>query len=126
MHPLFALLATQPQLLVEHALAYSALIHQELGVTYAAWRHQTVLRAVALGCAGVAWVLGGVALMLWAVMPVALVHAAWILLAMPLLPLAVAAVCLWQARGLGTGNSFARLTRQIEDDMAMLRATGSP
>ncbi|MFZ4622809.1 MAG: hypothetical protein ACOYNF_01100 [Rhodoferax sp.] len=126
MHPLFALLATRPQLLVEHTLAYSALINQEFGVAYAAWRRQTVLRAVALCCAGVAWVLGGVALMLWAVTPAALVHAPWALWAMPLLPLAVAALCAWQARGPSTGNMFARLTRQIEDDMTMLRATGSP
>ena len=126
MHPLFALLATQPQLLLEHALAYSALIHQELGAGYAAWRRQTVLRATALCCAAVAWVLGGVALMLWAVTPVALVHAPWALWAMPLSPLALAVVCLWLARGSDTGNALARLTRQIEDDLAMLRATGSP
>ena len=126
MHPLFALLATQPQLLVEHALAYSALINQELGVTYAVWRHQTLLRAAALSCTVVAWVLGGVALMLWAATPVALIHAPWALFVMPLLPLAVAAVCLWQARRSGAGNTFNRLTQQIEDDLAMLRATGSP
>ncbi len=126
MHPLFTLLATQPQLLVEHALAYSALINQECGVAYATWQRQTVLRAVALGCAAVAWVLGGVALMLWAVTPVALLHSPWALWAMPLLPLGVAAVCVWQAGQSGAGNVFAKLTRQIEDDLALLRATGSP
>lgn len=125
MHPLFALLATRPQLLVEHALAYSALINQELGATYAAWRRQAVLRAVALGCAAVAWALGAVALMLWAVTPPALIQASWVLFAMPLLPLVVAAVCMVQARQSDAGHSFARLTQQIEDDLVMLRAASS-
>lgn len=126
MHPIFALLATHPQLLVEHALAYSALINQELGATYAAWWRQAVLRAVALGCAVVAWVLGGVALMLWAVTPLALIQASWALFAVPLLPLAVAAVCLAQASPSQPSHSFARLTQQIEDDLTMLRAASSP
>lgn len=123
MHPLFALLVTRPQLLVEHALAYSALLNQESGLAYAAWRRQTLLWLVALGCAAVALVLAGVAVMLWAVTPVAPVHAPWVLLGVPLLPLAVAVVCVWRAPG--TDDNFARLTRQVEDDLAMLRAAAS-
>lgn len=126
MHPLFALLATRPHLLVEHALAYAALIDQELGVTYSEWRRQTVLRAVAVGCVAVAWVLGSVALMLWAATPPAQIHAPWALLVMPLLPLAAAALCLLVARTSDRSQSFTRLAQQLESDLSLLRAASSP
>ena len=126
MHPLFALLATQPQLLVEHALAYSALINQEMAQAYADWRRQTVLRAIALSCVGISWVLSGVALMLWVVTPSEEVNTPWVLWLIALFPLAVAAICVVQARKSDQGNSFNRLTRQIEDDIAMLRAASTP
>ena len=92
-------------------------------ITPVSYTHLDVYKRQALGCAAVALVLAGVAVMLWAVTPVAPVHAPWVLLGVPLLPLAVAVVCVWRAPG--TDNNFARLTRQVEDDLAMLRAAAS-
>ena len=65
MHPLLALLATRPQLLVDHAQAYAELFNEEFALARAAWRRQVLLFAVALCCLGVAAVLAGVATLLW-------------------------------------------------------------
>lgn len=126
MHPLLALLATRPQLLVDHARAYAALVDEEFDVAFAAWRRRAVLLAVALCCLAVAAVLAGVALMLWAVNPVLQPHAPWVLWFTPMLPLLGAATCLVLARNATPNHAFANLGRQISADLAMLRAVSPP
>ena len=126
MHPLFSLLATRPQLLVDHAQAYAGLFHEEFSQSLNAWRRWALLQAVALCSLGVAAVLGGVAVMLWAVTPVLLVQAQWILWATPLMPLTVAIVCTWMASRQSPTDAFEKLGRQLGADMAMLRAADSP
>ena len=126
MHPLLTLLATRPQLLADHAQAYAGLIHEEFGQSFAAWRRWAVLQAAALCCLSVAAGLGGVAAMLWAVTPPLLVQAAWILWAMPLLPLLVAILCVWTASRQRPTDAVGNLGRQLGADMAMLRAAESP
>ena len=126
MHPLFALLATRPQLLLDHAQAYSALFLEEFNQAFTSWQRRVALQAVALCCLAVAAMLAGVALMLWAVSPDLHIHVYWVLLVVPLLPLLAAVVCLWLAQQ-STGNDvFATLSRQISADAAMLRAASSP
>jgi hypothetical protein len=122
MHPLFALLTTRPQLLMDHAQAYAALFHEEFCMARTAWQMQFLWQAVALCGLGAAVVLGGVGLMLWAVTPLAEIHALWALFVAPLLPLAIAAVCIRWARQQSQSEEFANLTRQIKADLAMLRA----
>jgi cytochrome bd-type quinol oxidase subunit 2 len=126
MHPLLALLATRPQLLVDHAQAYATLFNEEFDQACTSWQRRAMLQAVALCCLGVAAVLAGVALMLWAVSPELHIHAPWVLWAMPLLPSLAAATCLVMARGSTRKEVFANLTRQISADMAMLRAASWP
>jgi cytochrome bd-type quinol oxidase subunit 2 len=126
MHPLLGLLATRPQLLVDHAQAYAALFSEELDQACATWQRRAVLQAVALCCLGVAAVLAGVALMLWAVNPVPQTYAPWVLLFTPLLPLLVAAACLVLVRKSNCEHAFANLSRQISADIAMLRTLNSP
>ena len=121
MHPLLHLVATQPQLLADHAEAYAELVAAEIGTASAAWKRRALLNAVALCCLVVAVVLAGVALMLWAVIPAAQMHAAWVLIAAPLLPVAVALGCLLAARAQDEGGVFENLRRQMKADMAMLR-----
>ena len=125
MHPLLTLLATRPQLLVDHAQAYTALFNEEFGLACATWRRQVLLYAVALCCLGVAAVLAGVATMLWFA-TAAPAHALWVLVAVPTVPLLVAVVCLLLARQPPQSASFANLSRQINEDVAMLRAAGEP
>ena len=65
LHPIFHLIANQPQLLGNHAQAYSELIGTELALQSAAWVRRALLGAVMLGLLCIAVVLAGVALMFW-------------------------------------------------------------
>lgn len=124
LHPLFHLLATQPQLLGDHAQAYGELIGTELAAQAAAMKHRALLGALALCLLGVATVLAGVALMLWVTQPPALPQATlWVLGLVPGIPAVLAAVCglLARAPSNATDPAFAELRRQLQADMALLR-----
>jgi uncharacterized membrane protein YqjE len=126
MHPLLTLLATRPQLLADHAQAYAGLFHEEFGQSFATWRRWAMLQAVALCFLGVAAVLGGVAVMLWAVTPPLLIQAPLVLWVMPLLPLLGAILCIWTASRQSPTDAFGNLGRQLGADMAMLRTAELP
>lgn len=121
MHPLLHLIATRPHLLADHAEAYAELVAAEIGSVSAAWKRRAMLNAVALCCLGVAAVLAGVALMLWAVIPAAPVQALWVLIAVPLVPMAMAVWCVLAAQPQGDDGPFDNVRRQVKADMAMLR-----
>lgn len=126
LHPLLRLIATQPQLLAEHAEAYAELVATEVSSASTAWKRRALLNAVAQCCLGVAAVLAGVALMLWSVIPVADIRVPWALVAAPLLPAAVAAGCLWAARTRGQQGTFDSLRQQMKADIVLLREAGAP
>ena len=119
-HPLLRLIATQPQLLADHAESYAGLVGEELGKTTLVWKKRVLLNAVALCLVGVACVLGGVALMLWAVMPAANIHAPWALIAAPAVPALVALWCAYEGQR-ESGDTFKDLKQQIAADLVMLR-----
>ena len=121
MHPLLRLIATQPHLLADHAEAYAELLEAEVGQLSSAWKRRAVLNAVALCSLGVSAVLAGVALMLWAVIPGTSIQAPWALVAAPLLPFGVAALCLLAARPQVSGGGFDKLRQQLKADLLMLR-----
>jgi len=125
MSPLLTLLATQPQLLAEHLQGYSALLNEELRLATQRWRRQALLQVAAFCSLSVALVLGGMALMLWAVTEVVHERTLWVLWATPMLPLVTAVVCLLMARQPANTEAFANLSRQVNADMAMLRAAGA-
>ena len=123
-HPLLRLIATQPQLLADHAESYADLVGEELGKTTAVWKKRVLLNAAALCLLGVAAVLAGVALMLWAVTPAANIHAAWALLASPAVPALLAVWCAFEGQR-ETAAVFKDLKQQIAADMVMLRAVSA-
>ena len=125
LHPLLRLIATHPQLLVDHVEAYADLLAEEIGHVSTAWKRRTLLQAVALCSVAVAAVLAGVAIMLWATVPLAEMHAPWALVAAPLLPIAIAIGCLVAAGQLTTKN-FDYMRQQIKVDMDLLREVGTP
>jgi len=125
LHPLLHLVATQPQLLAEHAEAYAELIAAQVGTASVALKRRAMLGAVALCCLGVAAVLAGVALMLWAVIPPADIHATWALIVGPLLPAVASAACLAAARSDGEAGGFSALREQLRADIGMLREAGT-
>ena len=119
------LVATQPQLLADHVEAYAALVNDEMGDAVSAWTRRVLLSAVALGLLGVGAVLGGVALMFWAVMPALDVPAIWALLMVPAVPIAVSLLCLLACRR-ELPSAFADMKQQFAVDFAMLREVSSP
>lgn len=126
MYPLLYLVATRPQLLVDHAEAYADLVAAEVSNASVIWKRRAKLNAVALCSFAVTAILAGVALMLWAVIPVANIQAPWVLLATPLLPMVVTIWCLVTARTRPEDGAFDALRRQLKADMAMLREATVP
>jgi uncharacterized membrane protein YqjE len=121
MHPLFLLLATRPQLLADHAEAYAELVAVEVNRMSATWMRLALLNAMALCSLSVAVALAGVALMLWAVMPALPAQAPWVLIVLPLLPLAAAVGCLLATQRDGQREAFDNLRQQFKADVLMLR-----
>ena len=119
-HPLLRLVATQPQLLADHAEAYAGLVAEELGKTGAALKQRLLLATVALSLTAVAVVLAGVALMLWAVLPATAIQAPWALVVAPVVPALVALGCGLAARQ-EQASAFADLKQQVAADLVMLR-----
>lgn len=119
-HPLLRLVATRPDLLADHAEAYAGLLGEEVGRVATGWKRRIALQAVALCMAGVAVVLGGVALMLWAALPAASLQLPWALWAVPATPALLALVCVLVAHG-PANDGFALLKQQLAADLVMLR-----
>jgi uncharacterized membrane protein YqjE len=123
---LIRLAMAQPQLLVEHADAYAELAAAEFGEASTHLKRQALLHAAALCGLGVATVLGGVALMLWAVTPAAQIHTPWLLGGVPLLPAAAALACALAARRARRKEAFPAVRRQVRADIVMLQETCTP
>lgn len=121
MHPLLTLLRTQPHLLADHAEAYAELLATEIDRVSTAWKRQALLAAAALCSLAVAAVLAGVALLLWAVVAHDQMPAPWLLIAVPLAPMAVALWCRIAARTSVDRKAFSNVKQQLQADIAMLR-----
>lgn len=119
MHPLFRLAATDPALLADHLQAYGELASGEALDVLGRWQRAALLQLAALACAAVGLTLAGVALMLWAVGPVAV---PWLLVAVPALPLLVALACHQAARGAWAQRGSSVLREQWAADLALLRS----
>ena len=124
MHPLLHLIAIRPQLLAGHAQAYADLVATEWPRARSAWRRQALLKVLAWLSLTSAVLLGGMALMLWAVLPLASMPTPWLLIVVPLLPATVGAACLVAARHAREGQLLDILGQQLSADLAMLQATG--
>lgn len=124
-HPLIRMMATRPELLAAHLSAYAQLI----GVQ--ADEARMVLRTRALLLAGLAsGLLLGLALAGTAGLVVAAVRwdgmpAPWLLIAIPALPLGLAAVCGWALSRQPEAWSTRLLREQMAADAALLREAGA-
>lgn len=125
LHPIFRLVATQPQLLGQHAQAYGELVGTEISAQAGVWSRRVLLIALTLCLLGVTMVLAGVALMLWAT-SVPEPRSAWVLLVVPCVPAVGAIACylLARQRGAADADAFAELRRQMQADLALLRELG--
>jgi len=125
-HPLFRLIASEPQMVADHVQAYSELVADELGAVASQWKRRMVLQALSLACIVVAAVLIGVALMLWAVVPSANMNAPWVLIAAPAIPLVLALWSHMAAKAPAVDRGFSAIREQLAADAAMLRSVSAP
>ncbi|MEP7056188.1 MAG: phage holin family protein [Caldimonas sp.] len=120
-HPLLHLVATKPHLLGDHVEAYAALVGAEVGKTSKAMVSRAVYYAVALFLLATGLTFVGVALMLWAVVPADNMNVPWLLVLVPLVPLAAGGFCLAKAKSHPAQNAFETVKEQLHADLAMLR-----
>lgn len=113
--PLLRILLDEPALLTAHAAAYSELIKEESGMLQARIARRIGYLFVVYGCALLALLFAGVALMLYAVTG----GGHWLLWLVPVVPLAVALVTGWVVWRQPRGASFPKTRAQIGEDMQM-------
>lgn len=120
-HPLFIAMAKEPSLFLEHADAYADLAVAEL----ACWKSRLKQRATLTLVAALLCVLGlglaGVACLLAAALPVQTMPLPWLLWALPLGLLLLAAFFGWRVRQLRDDAPFATLREQVAQDVATLK-----
>jgi cytochrome bd-type quinol oxidase subunit 2 len=120
-HPLFITIAKQPAVFLDHADAYAELAMAEV----ACWRSRLQQRATLIVAAVLLALLGlglaGVATLLAAALPLHAMPQPWLLWALPLVPLLIAALLAWRIRQLEPGSGFAILREQMAQDLATLK-----
>lgn len=120
-HPLFITMAKEPGLFLEHADAYADLAVAEL----TSWRSQLQQRAMFAAAAALFALLGlglaGVAGLLAAALPWQTMPLPWVLWALPLALLLLAAFLARRAQQLGNDTAFSTLRGQIAQDLATLK-----
>jgi len=120
-HPLLHLVASQPHLLGDHVEAYSELIGAEVQKTTKSIISRAIYWGVALFLVVMGLLFTGVALMLWAVVPGDSMNAPWLLVAVPVVTLAIGAFCAFRAKAQTAESAFGTIKQQLNADMAMLR-----
>ena len=115
------LITQKPHLLLEHADAYSDLLAQEISHAAKTWRYRLWMGISTILLAASAALLAGFGLMLWSTVPAAQIHTAWLLWAIPLLPLALALICALKLNNQVKNRVFSDLRLQIKEDLALLR-----
>lgn len=120
-HPAFIALARQPGLVIDHADAYLDLASAELDEWSGQWKRRAGLGVTAAVLAGIGLLLGGVALLALAVVPVSDMPLPWLLLVVPLVPLLAAAALAAYRHRLVQQPAFAELRQQLAQDLATLR-----
>jgi cytochrome c biogenesis protein CcdA len=120
-HPIFSVLITKPELVVDHVAGYAALVQEEASTVGVAVAKRAVAWAVAGVAAFVFLVLAGVAIMLGAVNGF---HWALVLTPGVVLVIAIGAVIVARQK-LPTKAAFTELRAQLDADAQALRMMGA-
>jgi peptidoglycan/LPS O-acetylase OafA/YrhL len=119
-HPIFSVLITRPELVMDHVAGYAALVQEEastVGVQVArraaAWAVAAVGLLVFLILAGVACMIGATSDYHWA------------LIVVPAVPLVIAIAALLVARKPLPSSAFTELRAQLDADAQALRTMGA-
>jgi hypothetical protein len=119
-HPIFSVLVSRPELVMDHVAGYAALVQEEASSVGT----EVAKRGIAWAVCGVGaflfLLLGGVAVMLAALSD----GFHWALVLVPAIPLVVAALAFTAARKPMPGRAFAELRAQLDADAQALRTLG--
>lgn len=119
-HPIFSVLITRPELVMDHVAGYATLVQEEastVGVQVA--RRAAAWAVVAVGLL-VFLILAGVACMMGATGDY---H--WALVVVPAVPLAIAIAAFFVARKPLPSSAFTELRAQLDADAQALRTMGA-
>jgi DNA-binding transcriptional LysR family regulator len=125
-HPVFRLAAAQPLWLAGHAAAYASLVSEELVLSGQSLQRRLTLQLAGGASLAVAFVLAGVALMLWFTLPREGAGMVPVLLITPAVPAGLGFWCLWAASRPVSRKAFARLREQLGLDASLLRTPDLP
>lgn len=121
MLPLLRVLAGESGTLVDHASAYADLAGEELQRLGQSWTRRLGWLIAAGACALAALLLGGVSLLLWAMLPAPEPARLWLLWAVPALPALLSALALAAARLSTQQPAFEVLRGQLREDLELVR-----
>lgn len=120
-HPAFIAIAKQPGLLLEHANAYADLASAELDEWGLRCKRRALFTTAAAVFVAMGLLLGGMALLLLAVIPQEGMPMPWLLWVVPGLPLLIGAGLAVTATRLDRAPPFVELRQQVAQDLATLR-----
>lgn len=120
-HPIFSVLITRPELVVDHVAGYAALVQEEASTVGVAVAKRAIAWAVAAVAVLVFLVLAGVAVMLGAVSGF---HWALVIVPAVVLAIALGAFAVAQQK-LPTKAAFTELRAQLDADAQALRTIGA-
>jgi peptidoglycan/LPS O-acetylase OafA/YrhL len=120
-HPIFSLLITKPELVMEHVAGYASLMREEASSVGLEVAKRAVAWGVTLFAALVFLILAGVAAMLAAMQD----QFHWAFVLVPLVPLAIAVAAFMVARKRLPEKAFGELKAQLDADAQALRAIGA-
>ncbi len=119
-HPIFSVLITRPELVMDHVAGYAALVQEEASTVGVQVARRAVAWAAAAVGALVFVILAGVACMIGATSEF---H--WALVVVPAVPLLVAVAAFLVARKPLPSSAFNELKAQIDADAQALRTMGA-
>jgi uncharacterized membrane protein YqjE len=121
LHPIFSVLVSKPELVMEHAAGYAALMREEASSVGKEMAKRAVAWGITLFALLVFLILAGVALMLAAVQD----RFHWAFVLVPAAALAIAVLGFLQARKPLPEKAFTELKAQLDADAQALRAIGA-
>jgi hypothetical protein len=120
-HPIFTVLVSRPELVVDHVAGYAALVQEEASTVGVEVAKRAVAWAVAVMAAVVFLVLAGVAVMLGAIQD----EFHWALVLVPAAALAMSVAAFFVARQRLPSKAFNELKAQLDADAQALRTIGA-
>jgi hypothetical protein len=120
-HPIFSVLISKPELVMDHIAGYASLMHDEASTVGHVFARRAIAWVVALCGLLLFLMLTGVAAML------AAMHGtfSWMLVAVPAIALAIAIAGWTVARQQLPEKAFSELKAQLDADAQALRAIGA-